>query len=43
MAYIRNLTQDVKIHDTARAYTGYTLYAPMMERTSLRHVCGSNL
>ena len=32
MAYVRDLSRDVQINDTAKTYAGYTLYAPMMER-----------
>ncbi len=28
MAYIRKLTQDIKIYDSSKAYDGYTLFAP---------------
>jgi len=29
--YIRELTHDVKIYNKAKAYEGYTLFAPIME------------
>ncbi|MFW6138958.1 MAG: aryl-sulfate sulfotransferase [Spirochaetota bacterium] len=29
MAYIRELTRDVEVHDPSKAYEGYTLFAPM--------------
>lgn len=34
MAYIRELTKDVEIHNQSKVYKGYTLYAPMFGNTA---------
>ena len=34
MAYVRNLSQDVEIHDESKAFPGYTLFSPMFEKSA---------